>query len=797
MKYIIPFEDIRLKDLPIVGGKNASLGEMISALTSKGILIPSGFAITAQAYRDFIKFNLLEQKIKNLLSEIDIHDLKNFRRIGAEIRKMVAYGKIPNEIENEVIIAYEKLEKRYGKNCDVAVRSSATAEDLPEASFAGQQETFLNIHSHKNLLESCIKAFASLFTDRAIAYRIEHGFDHMSVALSIGVQKMVRSDGASSGVIFTLDTETGFHDVIFVTSSYGLGENVVQGSVNPDEFYIHKPTLKLGFKPLLKKRVGSKLFKLIYGGWWQKVVKNVSVPKCDQIKFSISDDEALYLAQQALIIEEYYSDLKGKWTPMDIEWGKDAIDGKLYILQARPETVHSLKQNATTYDEYRFEDNVRKKAKVLTAGKGVGQKIVIGKARIIKNIKDMAKLQSGEILITDMTDPDWVPIMKIAGGIITNRGGRTCHAAIVSRELGIAAIVGSANATQVIKDGQEITMDCSSGEVGYVYDGVFPFKKNTIKVAKLPEMQTKFLMNVGNPDEAFSFAQIPNDGVGLARLEFIINSSVKIHPMALVHPQKVIDKKVRDLIEELTIDYADKKQYFIDKLAQEVGTIVAAFYPKPVVVRLSDFKSNEYRQLIAGEYFEPVEENPMIGFRGASRYYHEMYKDAFVLECLAMKKVLQEMGLTNMKIMIPFVRTVNEGKKVIDLMKSYGLVQGENGLQIIMMCEIPSNVILIDEFAKVFDGFSIGSNDLTQLTLAVDRDSNLVAPIFDERNAAVKKMIQMAIEGAHKARKPIGICGQAPSDYPEIAKFLIDLKIDSISLNPDSVLKTISEIGKG
>jgi len=790
MKFIKLFEEVGLKDLPSVGGKNASLGEMISNLKTRGIEVPSGFAIVADAYRKYISDNDLGDRILNLLSQLDVKDLKEFKILGFKIRKLIAKVEMPKDIEAEIIEAYELMVKRYGGDCDLAVRSSATAEDLPEASFAGQQETFLNVRGKEDLIRCCKDCYASLFTDRAIAYRIENGFDHMSVALSIGVQKMVRSDKASSGVIFTLDTESGFKDVIFVTSSYGLGENVVKGTVNPDEFYVHKPTLKSGFKSLLKKRVGSKLFKLVYTGITQKEIKNVQVKAEERSKFSITDEEALSLAKQALEIEEYYSKLKGKWCPMDIEWAKDGLDGKLYIVQARPETVHSLKENKPFLEEFTLDSKVKNSVQILAEGKGVGQRVASGKARIIKNAEDMYELKPGEILVTEMTDPDWVPIMKVAAGIVTDRGGRTCHAAIVSRELGIAAVVGTGDGTSKIKDGQDITIDCSSGEVGVVYEGLLPFEKKVITIEKFEPSKIKFMINVGNPDEAFSFAQIPNDGVGLARLEFIINNTIKIHPMALVHPEKVSCKKDKALINHLTADYDDKKKYFVDKLAQEAGTIVAAFYPKTVIVRLSDFKSNEYRELIAGKDFEPVEENPMIGFRGASRYYNEKYKEAFVLECLAMKKIREEMGLTNLKIMMPFVRTVAEGKKVIEIMAKNGLVRGKDGLEIIMMCEIPSNVILIEEFGKVFDGFSIGSNDLTQMTLAVDRDSQLVSSIFDERNEAVKIMIQKAIEGAHKASKPIGICGQAPSDYPEFAKFLTEFGIDSISLNSDSMLKT-------
>ncbi|MCK4265441.1 phosphoenolpyruvate synthase [Candidatus Babeliales bacterium] len=785
MKYIKWFEDLRIEDVPLVGGKNASLGEMINALTSKGILIPSGFATTADAYWLHLRENNLEDLIKNDLLKVDKKNVETLKEIGARIRKVIIDAPFPKKLSDEIVEAYKEIKERY-KNSTFAVRSSATAEDLPEASFAGQQETFLNIRDEKNLLIACKKALASLFTDRAISYRIDHGFDHMKVALSVGVQQMVRSDKASSGVIFTLDTETGFKNVVLINSSYGIGESVVAGLVNPDEFYVHKETLKKGFRPMLKKHMGAKKTKIIYSDDNEKPTKTVDVSEQEQKQFSLNDDEILKLAKQALMIEEYYSEKKDQWTPMDVEWAKDGIDGKLYIVQARPETVHSRKKE-TVLEEYILQE----KGEVIIKGKAIGRKISSGIARVIETARDMHQLKEGEILVTDMTDPDWEPIMKHAAGIVTNRGGRTCHAAIVSREIGIPAIVGTSNATSLIKTGEEVTIDCSNGEGGFIYKGQMKFEVKKTVLKEIPKISTKIMMNVANPDEAFGFALLPNDGVGLARLEFIINNSVYVHPMALVHPERVEDKDVLAKIEDLTFGYEDKKEFFIDKLAQETGTIAAAFYPKPVIVRFSDFKSNEYKKLLGGEFFEPEESNPMIGFRGASRYYHEKYEEAFALECLAMKKIREEMGLDNVKLMIPFVRTVEEAKTVIQEMAKYGLKQGENGLSVIMMCELPSNVILIEEFSKVFDGFSIGSNDLTQTTLAIDRDSDLVAPLFDERNAAVKKMMEMAIKGANKCSRPIGICGQAPSDYPEIAKFLIDCGIDSISLNPDTVLKTI------
>ncbi len=799
MKFIKKFEEISVNDIPIVGGKNANLGEMIQKLSAKQVSVPSGFAITADAYREHIKQNNLDTVIQKLLSQVNKKDLTTLERSGKEIRKLIANAPLPESVIQEIRQSYQQAEQRYGTLCDVAVRSSATAEDLPEASFAGQQETYLNIRGADALLEACRHSYASLFTDRAISYRIDNHYEHMDIALSIGVQKMVRTDKGCSGVIFTLDTESGFRDVVMINASYGLGENIVQGTVIPDEFYVHKPTLKLGFKPILKKRVGTKHLRMIYSEKDGLTVENIPVPKEEQSRYCLTNEEILSLAQQAVIIEDHYAQLKNNWCPMDIEWGKDGLDGKLYILQARPETVYSLKQHDTFIEDYTLIKSATNNLNIILEGKSIGRKIAVGKARIITSTAQMSSIKPGDILVTEMTDPDWEPIMKIAAGIITNRGGRTCHAAIVSRELGIPAIVGTHNGTELIKEGQEITIDCSNGEVGVVYDGIQKFeikrtetlRAGSLSLLRANDKKTKIMLNIGNPDEAFSQSMLPVDGVGLARLEFIINAGIKIHPMALVHPEKVTDKKDQEAIEELTSQYPDKKEFFINRLAQEAGTIAAAFYPRPVIIRLSDFKSNEYRNLVAGNYFEPKEENPMIGFRGASRYHHPAYQDAFALECAAMKKIRDEMGLTNVKLMIPFVRTVAEGKAVIDTIKTHGLTQGVNGLEIYMMCEIPSNVILIDQFLQIFDGYSIGSNDLTQMILAVDRDSDLVADIFDERNDAVKAFLQQAIEGAKRNNKPIGICGQAPSDYPEIAKFLIELGIDSMSLNPDAVLKVI------
>ncbi len=790
-----------------MGGINASLGEMIQNLSSQDtssqeVLIPSGFVITVDGYKEHLRKNNLEKEISKLLKTIDKKDLNSLTVAGKKIRNLISNGTMPDNLRSEIIDAYKSMGKKYYPDCDVAVRSSATAEDLPSASFAGQQETYLNVRGDQELLSACLNGMASLFTDRAISYRIDHSFDHDNVFISIGVQKMIRSDKASSGVIFTLDTESGHKDVILITSSYGLGENIVKGVVNPDEFYVHKPTLEKNFEPILKKRIGTKKTKLIYGENNDSSIEDSSiddssvieaeVSEQDRKRYSITNKEILNLAKQALIIEKHYSKIKNKWSPMDIEWAKDGIDGKLYIVQARPETVHALKVEEQYFEEFTIQDKNKYINRILTTGKSVGRKIVTGKAVLISDLSQMSKIKKGEILVTDMTDPDWEPIMKIAGGIVTNRGGRTCHAAIVSRELGIPAIVGTTDGTEKIESNKIITLDCSSGETGVIYNGKIEFDIRKIKVETDKKRPVKILMNVGNPDEAFSFSKLPNDGVGLARLEFIINSTIQIHPMALVRPEKILDKKVLAKIDDLTHEYKNNKQeFFIDKLAQEAGTIAAAFYPKPVIIRLSDFKSNEYKKLIGGKYFEPEEENPMLGFRGASRYYHEKYSPAFKLECLAMKKIIENMGLTNIKLMIPFVRTVSEAEKVILEMEKHGLKREKNNLEIYMMCEIPSNVIIIDQFSKFFDGFSIGSNDLTQMTLGVDRDSDLVAHIFDERNDAVKKMIEIAINGAKENKKHIGICGQAPSDYPELTEFLIKNKIDSISLTPDAVLKQI------
>jgi len=788
MKFIRWFEQISMRDVPEVGGKNASLGEMISTLSHEGITVPQGFAVTADAYWHFIDHNKLREPIKKAFEQLsDITNLEALKKTGNAVRKLIVQGEMPKDLCDEIIAAYHELSKRYQQeNADVAVRSSATAEDLPTASFAGQQETFLNVCGDDALLQAYKKDLASLFTDRSIAYRTEKGFDHFEVALSVGVQKMVRSDKACAGVAFSLDTESGFKDVVMIDASYGLGEAIVQGIVIPDEFLVFKPTLKEGYSAIIKKQLGDKKIKIVYNeGDPDELVHEVPVPTEDQLKFCLTDEEVCELAQMVMTIEAHYSEKKGAWCPMDVEWGKDGDDGKLYILQARPETIHGQEQNTHFMTHYKLLATPKK---VLLTGESIGKQIVSGVVRVIESAAQIDQVAHGDILVTDMTDPDWVPIMKRAGGIITNRGGRTCHAAIVSRELGIPAIVGAEDATSMLKDGAIVTIDCSQGNKGFVYEGEVPFEEEVIELKKLPEIPVKLMVNIADPDRALHLSSLPVSGVGLARIEFIITNAIKIHPMALLHPEKITDKKIKQEIERITAAYDDKKQFFIDQLALGIGRIAAAFYPREVIVRLSDFKSNEYRNLIGGKYFEPVEENPMIGFRGASRYYNERYREAFAFECAAVKKVRDEMGLTNVTVMIPFVRTLEEGKLVLEEMARNGLKKGENGLRVIMMCEIPSNAVLVDEFSKFFDGFSIGSNDLTQLTLGVDRDSEILASEFDERDPAVKKLIAQAIAGARRHHKYSGICGQAPSDYPEFAQFLIDQGIESISLNPDSVI---------
>ena len=783
--FVLWFDELGIEDVPLVGGKNASLGEMYRNLVPKGVPIPNGFAVTAHAYRHLLKASGAMDKIRGIMDGLDTHDMDNLMERGGRIRALIRNLEIPADLQGAIIQAYRKLEEKYGPNVDVAVRSSATAEDLPDASFAGQQETYLNIRGAEDLLDACQRCFASLFTNRAISYRQDKGFDHFSISLSIGVQKMVRSDLSASGVMFSIDTETGFKDAVFLTGAWGLGENVVQGAVNPDEWYVFKPTLKKGFKPIIMKRVGGKAIKMIYTTDAKAPTKNVAVPEEDRRRLVISDEEVVALARMACTIEEHYSAHRGQFTPMDIEWAKDGQTGELFIVQARPETVHSLKDLAILRKYV-----LKEKGETLVEGQSVGELIGQGPVQVIKSAGMIHTFRKGEVLVTDMTDPDWEPIMKIASAIVTNRGGRTCHAAIVSRELGIPCIVGTGNATMKLTQGEEVTVDCSEGSIGSVYRGLVPFEIEETNLGSLPKPKTKIMMNLASPEQAFEKSFIPNDGVGLAREEFIINSYIKIHPLALLNFETLPDEILKRAIADMTSGYADKAEYFVDKLAEGVGMIAAAFYPKQVIVRLSDFKSNEYANLIGGKLFEPDEENPMIGWRGASRYYSPNYKEAFGLECRAMKKIRDEMGLTNVEIMIPFPRTVEEAKKVIETMAEFGLRQGENGLKVIGMCEIPSNVIMAEEFLEVFDGFSIGTNDLTQLILGVDRDSSLVAHVYDERNPAVKRFVRQVIEVAVKKGKYIGICGQAPSDYPEFAEFVVECGIGSMSLNPDTVIKT-------
>tara|TARA_R110000765_G_scaffold21904_4_gene56326 strand:+ start:19169 stop:21610 length:2442 start_codon:yes stop_codon:yes gene_type:complete len=782
--YIKYFNEIDIHDVPEVGGKNASLGEMFQKLTSKGVQVPDGFATTSDAYWLFLEEAKIKDKIFNELENLDKKDFSNLRKIGTSIRNTIAQAQFPQSIKMSVEKGYDALVKKYGKDISLAVRSSATAEDLPNASFAGQQETYLNVKGFDELIAACHKCYASLFTDRAIKYREDNHFDQTKVALSIGIQLMVRSDLAASGVNFTLDPDTGFDKVVLVSSIWGLGENIVQGSINPDEYFVFKPSLKKGIRqPIISRKLGSKEKTMIYDSSGSGTV-NLDTKKEKQEQFVLTDSEVVKLAEWSIIIEEHYG------RPMDIEWAKDGILNELFIVQARPETVQSAikdKLKITTF-------KLREKGKEITRGMGLGNKISAGKARILHSPKESDKLQPGEILVTEKTDPDWDPILKKAAGIITDQGGRTSHAAIVAREVGVAAIVGSVNATKTIKDGQEITISCADGDTGIVYDGILKWEENEVDTKFLKKPETQPMLILADPDQAFKLSFYPSEGVGLMRLEFVINNSIQIHPMALRHFETLKDASTKKEIEKLTHHYPDKADYFVHKLAEGVATIAAAFYPKDVIVRTSDFKSNEYANLIGGTEFEPVESNPMIGFRGASRYYHSRYQEAFELECKAMKMVREDMGFDNVKIMIPFCRTIKEAEKVVNLMAENGLKRGENGLQLYMMTEIPNNVILAEEFAQYFDGFSIGSNDLTQLTLGVDRDSELLSDIFDINDLGVKKMIAMVIASAHKTHTKIGLCGQAPSDYPEFAQFLVENGINSISFNPDALITGIKNI---
>jgi len=790
VKYIKWLDEITADDVHIVGGKNASLGEMIRELKNEGVNVPYGFALTADSYWYLLDYNNLRDKIRDVLKDLDTHDINNLKEKTAKARELIFNAQLPDDLYEEIKEAYQKLSDYYNEEAsDVAVRSSATAEDLPDASFAGQQDTYLNVRGIDNVIHYVKSCYASIFTDRATSYRHDKNFDHFKVGLSVCVQKMARSDLAASGVMFSIDTESGFDKVVVINASYGLGENIVAGKVNPDEFIVFKPTLKEGYKPIIKKQLGSKLTKAVYdenGG-----IKDVETTEEERFRFSLSDEDVLTLADWAIKIENHYTKRNGRYTPMDIEWAKDGKTNQLFVVQARPETVQSQK-NLSVLETYKLKE----KGKVLVEGIAVGSKIATGRVHVIETPEEMDRFKDGEILVTDMTDPDWEPIMKKAAAIITNRGGRTCHAAIISRELGVPAIVGCGDATEKLSTGEEITISCAEGEIGYVYEGKLDYEVEVLDLSRIEKPKTQIKMNLGNPAIAFQTAGIPNDGIGLARMEFIISSFIQVHPLALIHYDELEDKKAKEIIAKLTRGYDDKPQYFVDKLAEGVAMLAASVYPNQILVRMSDFKTNEYANLIGGAEFEPEEENPMIGFRGASRYYSDAYKEGFALECRAMKKVRDEFGLTNVALMIPFCRTPEEGKKVIEEMRKNGLVQGENGLEIYVMAEIPSNVICADEFAEIFDGFSIGSNDLTQLTLGIDRDSGLVAHLFDERHIAVKRMIHMLIQTAHKHGKPVGICGQGPSDFPDFAEFLVEEGIDSMSLNPDSVMTTILNIKK-
>jgi pyruvate,water dikinase len=783
--YVIPFENLRNTDVGSVGGKNASLGEMISQLTQKEIRVPTGFATTAYAFQEFLKHDDLGNQISQELDGLDINDVQQLAASGKKIRNWIMETPFPKELDGSIEEEYSNLTQRSSDGMTFAVRSSATAEDLPDASFAGQQESFLNIQGIENIKKAIKEVFASLYNDRAISYRVHKGFVHADVSISAGVQQMVRSDIGCAGVMFSIDTESGFNDVVFITSSYGLGETVVQGAVNPDEFYVHKPLLKKNFPAIVKKTIGSKKIKMVFSNLNEagKSTETVDVDNKESDRFSLSNDEVLELAKYAITIEEHYG------CPMDIEWGKNGIDNKLYILQARPETVKSQKKNVT--ETFKLKET----SKAIVAGRAVTQKIGVGPVRVVTDPNEMHTVQPGDVLVADMTDPNWEPVMKRASALVTNRGGRTCHAAIIARELGIPAIVGSVNATELLKDGDIVTVSCAEGETGIVYQGKLDFDVEIQEDGELPSPPVKVMMNVGNPDMAFTFAQIPNHGVGLARLEFVINNIIGIHPKAIIN-YDAMPSDVKEVIDHKSKGYLNPEDYYISKVAEGVATLGSAFYPNPVILRTSDFKSNEYKKLVAGDIYEPDEENPMIGFRGAARYQSEEFKDCFAMECKALKKVRDELGLTNIQIMIPFVRTLNEAKAVLKILESHGLKRGENDLKIIMMCEVPSNAILADEFLELFDGFSIGSNDLTQLTLGTDRDSGILADGFDERDPAVMKLIEQAITSAKKKKKYVGICGQGPSDHDDLAQWLVDKGISSVSLNPDTVISTWKKISK-
>jgi pyruvate,water dikinase len=789
-RYIRFFEEIGIDDVPSVGGKNASLGEMYRALTPQGVRVPNGFAITAASYWYVLEKAGIKARLRETLEGLRADDVADLARRGKQARDLVYGAPLPQDLREEILRGYRALQEQYGPEMSVAVRSSATAEDLPGASFAGMQETFLNVQGDEPLLDACRRCFASLFTDRAIHYRIDEGFDHFKVALSIGVMKMVRSDLAASGVMFSLDTESGFRDVVFVTGAYGLGENVVQGAVDPDEFYVFKPTFEAGKRAVLRRSLGSKQIKMVYAaGSARQTTRNVPTPDEARERFCISDGEVLTLADYAIKVEKHYSEKAGEPRPMDMEWAKDGQDGQLYMVQARPETVASQRRG-NVLEIY----SVKGAGEVLSSGRSVGEKVVSGTVRVVPSVAQLSEFRPGEVLVADTTTPDWEPVMKTAGAVVTNRGGRTCHAAIVARELGIPAVVGADNATTALATGQAVTVSCAEGDVGRIYKGKVPFEVQRVDLEGIQHPATHIMINLGNPELAFKTSFLPNDGIGLARMEFIVSESIKVHPMALVHPEKVSDPAERAAIARLTRGYRKPADFFVERLAEGVGTIAAAFYPKPVIVRMSDFKSNEYAALLGGRGFEPSEGNPMIGFRGASRYAHPAYAEGFALECAAMRRVREVMGLTNLLLMIPFCRRIDEGERVLKAMAEQGLVRGKDGLEIYVMCEIPNNVIQIDAFAKLFDGFSIGSNDLTQLTLGVDRDSEIVAFDYDERDAGVKEMIRLAVEGCRRNHRHSGLCGQAPSDYPEMAQFLVEVGIDSMSLNPDAVLKTTLQV---